>query len=170
MRTPLGAFIFIAVILLIDIYAFQAFKSVSLNSSSRAKTIINSAYWTVSVLVIATFLTLVFSRSDFMPRIVRNTMFAIIIGLFLAKLTTVFFILIDDLRRLFQWIVLKVMYNSKNVDTAETEGISRSVFLSWVGLAAGTTLFGSLLYGFSNKYKYHINRVQLKFDNLPAGF
>lgn len=170
MRTPLGAFIFVAVLLLIDIYAFQTFKTVSLNSSSRVKTIINATYWTVSVLVIATFLTLVFSRFDFMPKIVRNTMFAIIIGLFLAKLTMVFFILIDDVRRLFQWLILKVMYSSKNVDTKETEGITRSVFLSWIGLAAGTTLFGSLLYGFSNKYKYHVNRVKLSFDNLPAGF
>ncbi len=170
MRTPLGAFIFVAILLLLDMYAFQAFKTVSLHSTSRAKTIINAAYWAVSALVIATFLTLVLTRSDFMPRVVRNTMFAIIIGLFLAKLTMVFFILIDDIRRFFQWIVLKIMYSSKNVDTRETEGISRSVFLSWIGLAAGTTLFGSLLYGFSNKYKYHVNRISLSFDNLPQGF
>jgi uncharacterized protein len=170
MRTPLGAFIFVAVLLLIDIYAFQTFKTISLNSSPRTKAIIQASYWTVSVLVIATFLTLVFSRFDFMPKMVRNTMFAIIIGLFIAKLTMVFFILIDDVRRFFQWLVLKVMYSSKNVDVKETEGITRSVFLSWIGLAAGTSLFGSLLYGFSNKYKYHINRVKLSFNNLPAGF
>ncbi|MES2847418.1 MAG: metallophosphoesterase [Bacteroidota bacterium] len=170
MRTPLGAFIFVVILLLIDLYAFQAFKTVSLNSSSRTRTIVNAAYWTVSVLVIVTFITLVFSRSDFMPRIVRNTMFAIIIGLFLAKLTTVFFLLIDDVRRIIQWCVFKVMYNAKNLETPEGEGITRSVFLSWFGLAAGTTLFGSLLYGFSNKYNYNINRVQLPFDNLPAGF
>lgn len=170
MRTPIGAFIFVIVLLLVDIYAFQTFKTVSLNSSPRTKAIIQGAYWTVSILVIATFLTLVFSRFDFMPKIVRNTMFAIIIGLFIAKLTMVFFILIDDVRRFFQWLVLKVMYSSKNVDVKETEGITRSVFLSWIGLAAGSTLFGSLLYGFGNKYKYHVNRVKLSFDNLPAGF
>ncbi|HOZ79626.1 MAG TPA: metallophosphoesterase [Ferruginibacter sp.] len=170
MRTPFGAFIFVAILLLVDLYAFQAFRAVSINSSSRTKTIINIIYWTVTVLAIATFLTLAFSRMDFMPKPVRNTLFAIIIGLFLAKLTMVFFVLIDDIRRLFQWIILKIMYSAKNVDTAETEGITRSAFLSWFSLAAGTTLFGSLLYGFSNKYKYHINKVQLAFDNLPAGF
>lgn len=170
MRTPLGAFIFVAILLLVDIYAFQAFRAVSITSSSRTKTIITAAYWTVSVLAIATFLTLAFSRLDFMPKPVRNTMFAIIIGLFLAKLIMVFFVLLDDIRRLFQWIILKIMYSSKNVDTAGTEGITRSAFLSWFGLAAGTTLFGSLLYGFTNKYKYHINKVQLSFDNLPPGF
>lgn len=50
------------------------------------------------------------------------------------------------------------------------EGISRSVFLSWLGIATGTTLFGTLLYGFSNKYKYQVKRVELSFDNLPASF
>jgi uncharacterized protein len=170
MRTPLGALIFIVILLLVDLYAFQVFKTVSLNSSSRTKSIVNAAYWTLSVLIIVTFLTLAFSRTDFMPKFVRNTLFAIIIGFFLAKLTMVFFVLIDDIRRLFQWIVLKIMYSSKNVDTKDTEGISRSVFLSWFGMAAGTTLFGSLLYGFGNKYKYHLNRVKLSFDNLPPGF
>jgi uncharacterized protein len=170
MRSPLGAFIFVVILLLVDLYAFQALRSVSLNSSSRTKNIITAAYWILSVLIVITFLTLAFSRTDFMPKFVRNTLFAVIIGLFLAKLTMVFFVLIDDIRRLFQWIVLKIVYSSKSVDTKQTEGISRSVFLSWLGLAAGTTLFGSLLYGFSNKYKYHVNRVKLAFDNLPAGF
>lgn len=135
MRTPFGAFIFVAILLLVDLYAFQAFRAVSINSSSRTKTIINIIYWTVTVLAIATFLTLAFSRMDFMPKPV-SIFFAIIIGLFLAKLTMVFFVLIDDIRRLFQWIILKIMYSAKNVDTAETEGITRSAFLSWFSLAA----------------------------------
>lgn len=170
MRTPLGAFIFVAILLLVDLYAFQAFKTVSMHSSPRVKTIINAAYWTVSLMVIATFLTLVLSRPDFMPRSVRNTMFAIILGMLIAKLTMVFFILIDDVRRLFQWLILKVVYSSKSIDDTRTEGISRSVFLNWLGMAAGTTLFGSLLYGFSNKYKYHVNRVRIPFKNLPESF
>jgi hypothetical protein len=170
MRTPLGAFIFIAILLLIDTYVFQAIKSVSLTASSRTKTIVNITYWSITVLVIAAFLILVINRSDYFPKTVRNYIFAIVVGLFLAKLTMVFFLLIDDIRRLFQWIVLKIAYSSKQVDTGETEGISRSVFLSWFSLAAGTTLFGSLLYGFGNKYNYHVNRLQLSFDNLPAGF
>lgn len=170
MRTPLGAFIFVAILLLIDTYVFQAIKSVSLTASSRTKTIVNITYWSITVLVIAAFLVLVINRSDYFPKNVRNYIFAIVVGLFLAKLTMVFFLLIDDIRRLFQWIVLKIAYSSKQVDTGETEGISRSVFLSWFSLAAGTTLFGSLLYGFGNKYNYHVNRLQLSFDNLPAGF
>jgi predicted MPP superfamily phosphohydrolase len=44
------------------------------------------------------------------------------------------------------------------------------MFLSWLGLAAGGTLFGSLLYGYSNKYNYQVKKISLHFDNLPPAF
>ncbi|MEI9935099.1 MAG: metallophosphoesterase [Ferruginibacter sp.] len=31
-------------------------------------------------------------------------------------------------------------------------------------------MFSTLLYGYSNKYNYHVKRVRLSFDNLPQGF
>ena len=170
MRSPLGAFIFIVLILLLDLYVFQALKTVSMSSSSRTKTIIYTSYWILTTLVIISFLFLVINKNDFFPKVLRSYIFAIIIGVFLAKLTTVFFLLIDDLRRAVQWIGLKVIYSSKKMDTVEAEGITRSVFLSWVSLLAGGTLFGSLIYGFGNKYNYKIKRVKLSYDNLPAGF
>ena len=49
----------------------------------------------------------------------------------------------------------------------ENEGITRSVFLSWLGLGIGGGLYTSLLYGFSNKYNYKVKRVSLKYPNLP---
>ncbi len=170
MRTPLGAIIFVAILLLMDSYVFQAVRSVVLNASAKTRGIVYSCYWGVSVLVIIAFIVLVSNRPDFFPKVLRSYIFALIVGVFLAKLTAMFFILIDDIRRLFQWIVLKVVYSVRSVDTTRTEGITRSVFLNWLGLAAGTSLFGSLVYGFSNKYNYHVNRVKLSFPNLPDAF
>ena len=170
MRSPLGAFIFIVFILLLDLYVFQALKTVSMSSSSRTKTIIYTSYWILTTLVIISFLFLVLNKNDFFPKLLRSYIFAIIIGIFLAKLTTVFFLLIDDLRRAVQWIGLKVIYSSKKMDTVEAEGITRSVFLSWVSLLAGGTLFGSLIYGFGNKYNYKVKKLKLSYANLPAGF
>jgi hypothetical protein len=34
----------------------------------------------------------------------------------------------------------------------------------------GGGLFGSLLYGFGNKYRYQLRRLQMVFDNVPASF
>jgi predicted MPP superfamily phosphohydrolase len=170
MRSPLGAFIFLSLMLLFDSYVFQALKTVSLNTSSRTKSLIYTTYWTVAALVVISFLALVLTKPGFIPKVVRNYIFAIVIGLFLAKLTAVFFILVDDIRRVAQWMVVKLLYTFNKPDTTDSEPISRSVFLSWLGLAAGGGLFSSLLYGFSNKYNYDVKKVELSFENLPPEF
>ncbi len=52
----------------------------------------------------------------------------------------------------------------------DAASISRSVFMSWLGLGVGGTLFSTLIYGFTNKYNYKIHRIKLAFDNLPPAF
>ena len=93
-----------------------------------------------------------------------------VIGLFIAKLVAVLFFLVDDVRRGIQWVVSKIFVPISDGSIPCGEGISRSAFMSWLGLAAGTTLFGTLLYGFSNKYNYNVKKLQLAFDNLPNAF
>ena len=170
MRTPLGAFIFVSITLLMDTYIFQAVKAVSSSASPKTKTLIYTIYWVVAVLTMAGFIMLALTGPGFLPKMVRTYAFAVVIGLFLAKLVIILFLLIDDIRRLFQWGVGKIFYNNPEVDAMGGDGISRSAFLSWLGLAAGGGLFGSLLYGFGNKYKYDIKKVQLSYDNLPKAF
>jgi uncharacterized protein len=171
MRTPLGVIIFLGVMLSLDLYFFQAIKNVSQNLSPKTKTIVYGIYWSITILAIIGFLLFVYTEQTYLGRKVRTYLFSIIIGLFLAKMVALVFFLVDDLRRGIQWIAGKLFFNNTDVDSMNTEnGISRSVFLSWLGIAAGTTLFGSLLYGFSNQYKYQIKRVKLAFDNLPASF
>ncbi|MGG9961022.1 metallophosphoesterase [Ferruginibacter sp. SUN106] len=172
MRTPLGVIIFISIMLLLDTYVFQAVKSVSQALSPKAKTIIYSVYWLLTALAIISFLLFVYTEQDFLGKKVRTYLFATVIGLFLAKITAGVFFLIDDIRRGIQWGAIKLFSNSRSgtVDDFDGEGISRSAFLNWLGLAAGGTLFGTLLYGFGNKYKYDIKRLQLTYENLPASF
>jgi predicted MPP superfamily phosphohydrolase len=170
MRTPLGVIIFIGINLLLDAYVFQAIKSVSQGLSPKAKTILYAAYWGITILSVISFLLFVYTQQDFLGRKVRTYLFATVIGLFLAKITAVIFFLIDDIRRAIQWVCLKLFLGNEAGGDVASEGISRSAFLNWLGLAAGSTLFGTLLYGFSNKYNYNVKRLQLSFDNLPQSF
>jgi uncharacterized protein len=93
-----------------------------------------------------------------------------VIGLFLFKLFAAIFFLIDDIRRGIQWLAGKVFSRQTNGGETGDEKIGRSVFLSWLGLAVGGTLFSSLLIGFTNKYNYKVKRVALKYPNLPESF
>ncbi len=170
MRSPLGAFIFVSLMLLLDTYIFQGVKTISMPLSPKAKSIIYAVYWSITILVVIGFLLFVFTGPDFLPKKFRTYLFATILGLFFAKLITVVFFLIDDIRRAVQWIAGKLFYNNTEGAALSDDGISRSTFLSWLGLAAGGGLFSTLIYGFSNKYNYTVKRIQLSFDNLPAGF
>lgn len=170
MRTPLGVLIFIVFMLLLDSYFFQAIKTITNTASPKVKLIVNAVYWGIVILTIAGFILFVYSSPDLLGKKVRTFLFATIIGLFLAKLTGIAFFLADDIRRGIQWVSGKIFNNNTASADIQSESISRSAFLSWMGVAAGSTLFGSLLYGYSNKYNYQTKRLQLNFENLPESF
>jgi predicted MPP superfamily phosphohydrolase len=170
MRSPAGALIFIALFLLLDTYVFQAIKSVTVASGHRSRMVVYGIYWLLTLLTLCGFVLFISTGPGFLPKNVRTYLFAIIIGLFLAKFAAIFFILVDDLRRLVTYVTLNFFYGGKNEPAMGADGISRSVFLSWLGLAAGGGVFTTLLYGFNNIYRYNVKNVKLFFDNLPAGF
>ncbi len=170
MRSPLGVIIFLTFMTLLDLYVFQAVKAVAQSASPKTKTIIYGVYWGITILAVAGFLLFVYSGPDLLGKKIRTYLFAMIIGLFLAKLTALVFFIVDDLRRGIQWIAGKLFFNNTETASLGDEGINRSTFLSWLGIAAGGTLFGSLLYGFTNKYNYNVIRQKVKFANLPAAF
>jgi uncharacterized protein len=170
MRTPLGALIVVVIMLLLDIYVFLAIRTVSQSATPRTRTIIFSFYWVISIVAIIGFLLFVFTGPEFLPKKVRTYLFATVIGLFLAQLVAVVFFFVDDLRRLIQWGTAKLLFSNTETSQMNEAGISRSVFLSWLGLAAGGSLLGTFLYGYSNKYNYQLKRVKIPFDNLPPAF
>ena len=157
--------------ILLDIYVFQVVKYISQSAGSRTKMVIYSVYWTISVSAILFLIVLPYLNFEHQPKILRNTLFAIIAGLFFAKIIASVFFLIDDIRRAVQWVAGKLFFsNTEGEAMQESTKISRSVFLSWAGMIAGGGLFGSLMYGFENKYRYQVRRHQLAFENLPSSF
>lgn len=171
MRNSPFWWILISFMVLLDIYFFQALKTVSHSASGRTRTIIYSGYWILSVLAIVILLLLPYLHFDKQMKFIRTTVFALIAGLFFAKLIAALFFLIDDIRRGIQWVAGKLFFAKKEVEEIQPgEGISRSVFLSWAGMIAGSGLFGSLIYGFGNKYRYQVKRIRLSYNNLPASF
>jgi predicted MPP superfamily phosphohydrolase len=169
MRSSPVWLILVGFMVLLDLYVFQIIKTVS-DGSHRSRTIIFTSYWIISITALVILFILPLLHLDNYSKGVRSTVFAVIIGLFLAKLIAAVFFLVDDIRRGIQWLVGKTFFRNTEGEQIEEERISRSLFLSWLGLGIGGTLFGSLLWGFSNKYNYKVKKVKLKYSNLPASF
>ena len=171
MRNSPFWWILISVMILLDIYVFQVLKYISQSAGAKTKLIIYSVYWVISASAILFLMILPYLTFEQQPKVLRNTIFAVIAGLFFAKLIASVFFLVDDIRRGIQWAAGKLFFSNTEGETMQ-EGtkITRSIFLSWIGMIAGGGLFGSLVYGFGNKYKYHIRKQRLSFVNLPASF
>lgn len=163
MRSPRFILIFILIALVLDFYVFQALKAITQGMAPRWRTAILTLHWTVSALALLT--VFVTTRVHLGAR-VSSYLISVVLGLYIAKgIATVFF-LIDDIRRLIQWLVTR----TANTERTSGEIITRSAFLSWVGVGLGTAVYSSFLYGFTNIYNYKIRRVKLAFDNLPSSF
>ncbi|MEO6314084.1 MAG: metallophosphoesterase [Chitinophagaceae bacterium] len=170
MRSPAFLMVILVIMLLLDVYVFQAVKLVSNSASPRTKLIVYAVYWSLSAITLIILLLMTFTHYETWPRVLRTYLFATVLGLFFAKVIAVVFFLIDDIRRLIQWASGKLFFSDTEAAGFSGEGISRSLFLSWLGIGAGSALFGSLVYGFSNKYNYKIRRIKLAYDNLPKSF
>jgi predicted MPP superfamily phosphohydrolase len=174
MRSPLGVIIFVALCILLDIYIFQSLRVVMRNNTEIAKTYVFYFYWGISAVSALVFLSLPFLHQRIIGKLAQSYLVSILFGIFIAKLLAVFIFLTDDLRRFVQWTFTRLFSTRAQAGISglsnQGEVISRSVFMSWLGLAAGGTLFGSLLYGFTNKYNYRVIKKSISFKKLPPAF
>jgi predicted MPP superfamily phosphohydrolase len=170
MKNPIGFFILAGIMLLLDLYVFQAVKTVTNNISEKTRYIIHTCFWVITVLTLISLIAYPYLQFLQTSKVFKNYVFAILIGLFFAKFLATVFFLVDDVRRGGVWLMGKIFSNAGAKYLNTENGIPRSAFLSWLGLGLGTTLFGTLLYGFSNKYNYQIKKVKLAFNSLPNSF
>jgi uncharacterized protein len=160
----------IGIMLVLDIYIFQIIKWIVPTSSPKLKLAVIIIYWLLSIAAIGVLIALPYVNYEAWPKSVRTYVFAIVVGLFFSKLIASLFFAMDDIRRAGVWVISKIFTSSPVAITSSSEGITRSAFLSWLGLAVGGGLFGTLVYGFNNKYRYQVKRIPMKFNNLPLAF
>lgn len=159
----------VAIMLVLDFYVFQALKVVA-PATPRWRLSVFIFYWVLSVTCLLVLFMMPNVNYQAWPKVIRTYLFAIIVGLFFSKLIASIFLALDDVRRGSMWILGKLFSNPSLAVSQSASGITRSTFMSWMGLAMGGSLFATLLYGFNNKYRYQLRKVQLSFERLPAIF
>ncbi|RYD56274.1 MAG: metallophosphoesterase [Sphingobacteriales bacterium] len=105
-----------------------------------------------------------------MPHMARNIYVAFVIGYMVSKIVVVPVMLSDEIRRLIVWIAGFFQTKQQVPATTTGNGIPRSVFITHLAMALGGATLLSFIYGITNRYKYQVRRVKIKFDNLPASF
>lgn len=168
-------FILLTVVLFgIDWYVWQALRFVIRNFSQPTQKWITWGYWGFTSLTLFAYVMMQFLPADFFNRMTRTFIIAGIAIPYLSKLLVVLFLLIDDARRLLQWIISYFVPSvAPAIDPAnpsETK-IPRSEFLETTALIAGSALMGTFAFGIlSGAHDYRIRRVKVALKNLPKAF
>ena len=149
----------LAVFLILEIYVYQAFKTVY--SSQNGKLI----YWIPTILVYGFLFYSIFTYDRGSHKYLSfQVVFSVILIFVLPKLLIAIFLLIEDIIRL-----LSFGYNYVATDNHNYP--SRRRFISLVGLGSGAILAGMVLDGIVfGKYRHKARIVRLKLKNLPSNF
>ena len=166
MRNPLFIVFLITVLILIDFYIYHVLKTLVQGASIGTKNGITIIYWALCILSLSSFLLFPYVVNPYF----KQYLFSIGIGWVLTQIFMVLFFLVDDLRRGAFWTMGQVASAAGAKFLNTEKGITRSTFLSWLGVGLSSTLFLSLLYGFGNKYNYKLIKKKVALKGLPLAF
>ncbi|MEH6407112.1 MAG: metallophosphoesterase [Leeuwenhoekiella sp.] len=154
-------FIFIIIYIVVDIYAFQAFRAITKLQW------IHALYLIVSLAVLFNLIYRLSSMDrtqGFSPRLMYA--FGFFLALFVPKLILIVVMLGEDIVRFFIGLYSKFASAGNTFDLP-----SRRKFISTIALGIAAIPFASLIYGmYKGKYRYRVLTYQLFFEDLPKAF
>lgn len=167
--TPL--ILFIAIILIIDLYAFKSYRLVSSSWNNTAR------YSTFALYILSSLLTygfIIYVFVSFTRDITKHPNyhlfyagFGLLILILLPKMVVASFHLIDDILHLFKW-VFNLFIHSTSTGLPAKNPLTRWQFISRLGWILAAVPFLGVLYGIlRGRYAYRVERANLKYPNLP---
>jgi len=130
-------------------------------------------YWAIPILLVAgMFIFFVYVGQSGKPAQFNGiyVFTGIFILLYVPKLFFIIFHFLDDIKDVIAWAVKKLSATD-SATFAEADRISRSQFLTRVGIIGALLPFTSILYGMAwGRFDFKVRRHTLSFANLPKAF
>ncbi|MCW3123694.1 MAG: mismatch repair protein MutT [Flavipsychrobacter sp.] len=161
--------IILSIIGLAEYYSFIVVRSAVRNMSPVWRTTLTVVYFLLTTL---SWMGLILFRQinwANVPHLLRNVYVAFVLGFVVGKILILLVMLVDDIRRLVTWLVSSLVYRNSPAGE-QVVSIERSQFLKTTALVLGGLSLAGFTYGITNRYKYRVRKVKLKFASLPAAF
>lgn len=164
-------FIIIGVLLLlIDLYFYQAVSTLLKGASTSKRMLVNYIYWGFTAFTLLVMLTPTVVSIEHWPKYLRVYLIALVVMTFASKLIGSIFLLIDDIVRLFRWIGSYISTPSEST-TENVHRISRLKFLNQIALGMAALPFAGFIYGMvRGAFNYKVHTTKVILPNLPASF
>lgn len=159
----------IGLLLLIDLYVYQAVNVIVKDTSAVTRSIARYGFWGLTVVSILGLLWVVYGNPYNQNRFpIRSFVMVGIVAIYFSKIFGVVFILIDDLQRGVRWVAGLF---SRGASGLPGEAIPRSEFLAKTAMVAASVPLGLMTYGIiSGAHDYRVRKVALRLPNLPKSF
>lgn len=184
----IGIGITLLIYLIIEWYLWQAFKTALKHTNTKIKYITYTLYALLSVGALVYLINLQ-KLEPTIPPSWQAILQGGAMGVLFSKLLILLFLIIDDVRRFFLLINKKIAARKKiypaidetteeildkepslNLSLKDEKKITRSGFLSRIGLLSGGLMVGNFVWGTNNRYRYKVRKTTLNFATLPAAF
>lgn len=165
--------LFVGVILIfIDLYFYQAIRTILIGSSATRKNIVFYIYWGFTAFSFLLFLAPTLYPLQDWPKVIKVYLFAFVIMLIISKIIGSVFIVTDDVIRFFRWIG---SFFNRSADPQEMvvnpHSISRLKFLNYIAVGMAALPFASFIYGMvKGAFDYKVHRIRVVLPNLPQEF
>jgi len=163
--------VLLAVLLLLDVYFFQAIKTIAVDWSEVKRNIVFRTYWAITFFsIVFGIFTIVTYQHPLLPKFVYLYTICVLFIITISKLIGSLFLMVDDVQRLVQWIVSLFNQNNNDLNTVKN-GISRAKFLSYAALSLAAVPLISMIYGMvKTAFDFTIRREKIVLNNLPDAF
>jgi uncharacterized protein len=153
----------IAVLVLIDIYAFQAIKT-----TSKSASLWKGVYWvtTIGAYVLFVIVLFTFDRTAAATSRSVNVAMGLMILLYVPKFVLIVFLLGEDLAR-------TLFGGARSIVNGSVSDFmpGRRKFVSTIALGVAAVPFLGIIHGiWKGRYRFRVIRHTLFFDNLPEAF
>lgn len=168
MRPSPLAFIILSVVLIwLDIYAYQATRTLLTKAKPRTKQLIRFFYWAQGIIMFGMVTYLWLAQTG-------TTRFMFLISFifmsYAAKLLAVIFVFFDDIKRVLIWFFegRKRRYDKR---VEQGQKMPRSKFLARSAVVAATLPVVTMSFGIvKGAYDYRVRRRKVFLPNLPKAF
>lgn len=154
--------IFLLIFIIIDVYAFQAFRTISKNIW------LHVLYWAFTLFVVGNLVVQFYglTRKDFGNP--QAFAFGFFLAILIPKVILLGIMFTEDVFRVPQ-AVFRYFTEGSNADIKYLP--SRRAFISKIALGIAAVPFGAVLYGmYRGKYNFKVLKYTLTFEDLPDAF
>lgn len=164
----MALFFILVVLVLIDLYVYQAVATISKEWTAGWKTFARLGFWFFTALTLLAILWYAYGDPYRYGSQLRNLVLTGIFIVYFSKIFGVLFVFFDDVQRSIRWLV---NYFKQDAPSHGGKVIPRSEFLAKAAVITATIPFAAMTYGIiSGAHDYRIRRRTIRLPNLPKAF